>query len=57
MGFASVEHVVHTTEDARIDNALPAAVLEVFKRGMESGHARDSFTSLIEIFKKSNVCP
>ncbi|RNB87004.1 NAD(P)-dependent oxidoreductase [Brevibacillus fluminis] len=57
MGFASVEHVVHTTEDARIDNALPAVVLEIFKRGMENGHASDSFTSLIEIFKISDVRP
>jgi 3-hydroxyisobutyrate dehydrogenase-like beta-hydroxyacid dehydrogenase len=49
---ASVEHVVHTTKDAGIDTSLPAAVLEVFKRGMANGHAGDSFTSLIESFKK-----
>lgn len=57
MGFASVEHVVHTTEDAGIDIALPAAVLKVFQRGMENGHAGDSFTSLIDIFKKTAVRP
>lgn len=55
MGFASVEHVVHTTEDAGIDTALPSAVLKIFQRGMENGHAGDSFTSLIEIFKKADV--
>ncbi|WP_254634773.1 NAD(P)-dependent oxidoreductase [Paenibacillus sp. GbtcB18] len=54
MGYASVEHVVHTTEDAGIDIALPSAVLDIFKRGMEKGHAGGSFTSLIEIFKKSS---
>ncbi|MEC0213854.1 NAD(P)-dependent oxidoreductase [Paenibacillus ehimensis] len=53
MGLASVEHVVHTTKDAGIDIAFPAAVLEIFKRGMENGHSGDSFTSLIEIFKNS----
>ncbi|HZG17770.1 MAG TPA: NAD(P)-binding domain-containing protein [Candidatus Bathyarchaeia archaeon] len=57
MGFASVEHVVHTTEDAGIDIALPAAVLKIFKRGLENGHAGDSFTSLIEVFKKTDVRP
>ena len=50
MGLASVEHVVHTQE-AGIDIALPATVLEVFRRGMKTGHASDSFTSLIETFK------
>ncbi|MFD0693307.1 NAD(P)-dependent oxidoreductase [Paenibacillus sp. GCM10027628] len=55
MGVASVEHVVHTTSDAGIDTSLPAAVLEIFKRGMAKGHSGDSFTSLIEIFGKSAV--
>jgi 3-hydroxyisobutyrate dehydrogenase-like beta-hydroxyacid dehydrogenase len=54
MGLASVEHVVHTTEEAGIDITLPAAVLKIFKRGMDNDHATDSFTSLIEIFKNSN---
>ncbi|MDP4096265.1 NAD(P)-binding domain-containing protein [Paenibacillus sp. P96] len=55
MGFASIEHVVHTAEDVGIDIALPSAVLDIFKRGMENGHSGDSFTSLIEIFKKSSA--
>lgn len=55
MGVASVEHVVHTTKEAGIDTSLPAAVLEVFKRGMANGYAGDSFTSLIETFKKAAV--
>ena len=37
--------------EAGIDIALPATVLEVFRRGMKTGHASDSFTSLIETFK------
>lgn len=52
MGVASVDHVVRTAEDAGVDATLPAAVLEIFRRGMTTGHAADSFTSLIETFKK-----
>lgn len=55
MGVASVDHIVHTTKDANIDTSLPAAVLEVFKRGMANGQAGHSFTSLIEVFKKPVV--
>ena len=51
MGMASIEHVVQTSKEAGIDASLPAAVLEVFKRGVDNGHANDSFTSLIEMFK------
>jgi 3-hydroxyisobutyrate dehydrogenase-like beta-hydroxyacid dehydrogenase len=53
MGVASVDHIVHTTTDAGIDASLPTAILEVFQRGVAAGHADDSFTSLIEIFKKT----
>lgn len=52
MGVASVEHVLHTTRDAGVDPALPAALLGIFERGMAAGHAGDSATSLIEVFKK-----
>ncbi|MFI6520563.1 NAD(P)-dependent oxidoreductase [Spirillospora sp. NPDC050679] len=55
MGVASIDHVVRTAEDAGVDASLPAAVLEVFKRGMAAGYADDSATKLIEIFKKSTV--
>ncbi|MBX4148164.1 MULTISPECIES: NAD(P)-binding domain-containing protein [Paenibacillus] len=55
MGLASVEHVVQTSKEAGIDPSLPTAVLEVFKRGVAKGHAGDSFTSLIEMFKESVV--
>ncbi|WP_328422262.1 NAD(P)-dependent oxidoreductase [Streptomyces sp. NBC_00443] len=52
MGVASVDHVVRTAEEAGVDATLPAAVLEIFRRGIAAGHAADSFTSLIETFKK-----
>jgi len=55
MGLASVEHVVQTSIEAGIDASLPAAVRDVFKRGVSNGHAGDSFTSLVEMFKKSAV--
>lgn len=53
MGVASVEHVLHTTRDSGVDTALPAAVLEIFRRGIAAGHAGDSFTSLTEVFRSS----
>ncbi|MEV4442337.1 NAD(P)-dependent oxidoreductase, partial [Streptomyces sp. NPDC049577] len=52
MGVASVGHILHTTEDAGVDTSLPAAVLDVFRRGIAAGHAGDSFTSLVEVFRK-----
>ncbi|WP_127591714.1 NAD(P)-dependent oxidoreductase [Paenibacillus lautus] len=53
MGAASVEHIVHTAHDSGVDTSLPAAVLEIFKRGMANGREGDSFTSLIESFRKT----
>lgn len=52
MGMASVEHVLHTNADAGVDTALPAAVADLFRRGMEAGRATDSFSSLVELMKK-----
>ncbi|MFD5479122.1 NAD(P)-dependent oxidoreductase [Streptomyces hawaiiensis] len=51
MGMASVEHVLHTNADAGVDTALPAAVAALFRRGMDAGHAADSFSSLVELMK------
>ncbi|UNO41432.1 NAD(P)-binding domain-containing protein [Streptomyces sp. MST-110588] len=53
MGVASVDHILHTTKDSGVDTALPAAVLEIFRRGMAAGHGGDSFSSLTEVFKKA----
>ncbi|MEU9982195.1 NAD(P)-binding domain-containing protein [Streptomyces sp. NPDC050856] len=55
MGMASVEHVLHTNADAGVDTTLPTAVVELFQRGMDAGHAADSFSTLVELMKKAEV--
>lgn len=55
MGLASVEHVLHTNADAGIDTALPAAVVDLFRRGMDAGHAANSFSSLVDLMKKPAI--
>ncbi|WP_445399992.1 NAD(P)-dependent oxidoreductase [Streptomyces sp. LE64] len=53
MGVASVEHVLHTVRDAGVDTTLPAAVHQVFARGLAAGHGADGFTSLLEVIRKA----
>lgn len=53
MGVASVEHVLHTAEESGVDTALPAAVLELFRRAAAAGHADDSLTSLVDVMRKA----
>ncbi|MFP8942712.1 NAD(P)-dependent oxidoreductase [Streptomyces fenghuangensis] len=55
MGTASAEHVLHTNADAGVDTTLPAAVVELFRRGMDAGHAADSFSALVESMKKAEA--
>ncbi|MFH8927129.1 NAD(P)-dependent oxidoreductase [Streptomyces pristinaespiralis] len=55
MGMASVEHVLHTNADAGVDTTLPTAVVELFRRGMNAGHAADSFSTLVELMKKAEA--
>ncbi|MFD9245705.1 NAD(P)-dependent oxidoreductase [Streptomyces sp. NPDC059556] len=50
MAVASLDHVVHTTRDSGVDPALPAAVLEAFRRAASAGHQDDSLTRLFEVF-------
>ncbi|MFD3518742.1 NAD(P)-dependent oxidoreductase [Streptomyces sp. NPDC058657] len=52
MGVASIDHVVHTARAAGVDTALPAAVLELFRRGAAAGHSDDSLTSLVDVLAK-----
>ncbi|MEU2573519.1 NAD(P)-dependent oxidoreductase [Streptomyces anulatus] len=52
MGLASVEHVLRTNADARVDTALPAAVVDLFRRGVEAGHGTDSCSALVELMAK-----
>ncbi|MEU9705012.1 NAD(P)-binding domain-containing protein [Streptomyces sp. NPDC047981] len=51
MGLASAEHVVHTVADAGADTALPAAVAELFRRGVDAGYGDASSSSLVELLK------
>jgi 3-hydroxyisobutyrate dehydrogenase-like beta-hydroxyacid dehydrogenase len=50
--MASVEHVLQTNADSGVDTALPAAVVDLFRRGVEAGHGADSFPSLVEVLAK-----
>ncbi|MFD7576560.1 NAD(P)-dependent oxidoreductase [Streptomyces sp. NPDC059810] len=50
MAVASLDHVVHTTRDSGVDPALPAAVLEAFRRAASAGYQDDSLTRLFEVF-------
>ncbi|MEW1901669.1 NAD(P)-binding domain-containing protein [Streptomyces sp. NPDC086147] len=52
MGMASAEHVLHTSADAEVSTTLPAAVVELFRRGMDTGRAADSFSALVELMAK-----
>ncbi|MFI1941840.1 NAD(P)-dependent oxidoreductase [Streptomyces purpureus] len=53
MGLASARHVLDTVRDAGVDGTLPAAVVDLFRRGVEAGHAADSCSSLVEVLSKS----
>lgn len=52
MGVASLEHVVHTARASGVDGSLPAAVLEIFRRGVAAGHGQDSLTSLVDVLRR-----
>ncbi|TMR23958.1 NAD(P)-dependent oxidoreductase [Nonomuraea turkmeniaca] len=51
MGAASLEHVMHTARASGVDSSLPAAVLDLFRRGIAAGHGQDSLTSLAKVLK------
>ncbi|MBW3704440.1 NAD(P)-dependent oxidoreductase [Streptomyces griseus] len=52
MGMASVEHVLRTNADSGVDTALPAAVVDLFRRGGGAGRGADSFSALVELMAK-----
>ncbi|MET8662182.1 NAD(P)-dependent oxidoreductase [Streptomyces griseus] len=52
MGMASVEHVLRTNADSGVDTTLPAAVVDLFRRGVEAGRGADSFSALVELMAK-----
>ncbi|WP_338058220.1 NAD(P)-dependent oxidoreductase [Streptomyces avicenniae] len=55
MGVASAEHVLRTARDAGVDDALPAAVVDIFRRGVAAGHGDESATSLVEVLKRTTA--
>ncbi|MEU3707457.1 NAD(P)-binding domain-containing protein [Streptomyces anulatus] len=52
MGLASADHVLRTNADAGVDTTLPAAVVDLFRRGVEAGHGADSCSALVELLAK-----
>ncbi|MFI1934777.1 NAD(P)-dependent oxidoreductase [Streptomyces sp. NPDC020330] len=52
MGLASAEHVLHTNADAGVDTVLPAAVVDLFRRGVEAGRGADSCSALVELMAR-----
>lgn len=52
MGVASLEHVLRTARASGVDGSLPAAVLEIFRRGVTAGHGQDSLTSLVGVLRR-----
>ncbi|MGW6287080.1 NAD(P)-dependent oxidoreductase [Streptomyces sp. NPDC055107] len=52
MGLASAEHVLHTHADAGVDTVIPAAVVDLFRRGVEAGRGADSCSALVELVTK-----
>lgn len=57
MGLASAEHVLRTNADAGVDTTLPAAVVDLFRRGVESGRGADSCSALVELMAKPGKQP
>ncbi|UQS23563.1 NAD(P)-binding domain-containing protein [Amycolatopsis thermalba] len=49
--LAAIEHVVHESEDAGVDPALPALVRAAARRAVSAGHGGDSYASVIEQFR------
>lgn len=52
MGLASAEHVLRTHADAGVDTVIPAAVVDLFRRGVEAGRGADSCSALVELITK-----
>ncbi|MEU4802092.1 NAD(P)-binding domain-containing protein [Actinosynnema sp. NPDC023587] len=48
---ATADHVVGASEAAGVDAGLPKAVQDLYRRGIEAGYGRDSWTALYEVIK------
>ncbi|MBB6038156.1 NAD(P)-dependent oxidoreductase [Phytomonospora endophytica] len=49
MGMESVRHVLRTAEEAGVDTTLPAAMVAVFRRGLDAGLGEKGFTGLVDV--------
>lgn len=49
---ATADHIVAASRDAGIELGLPRAVQSHYRRAIEAGHARDSWTSLYEVIRR-----
>ncbi|MFE9137755.1 hypothetical protein [Streptomyces sp. NPDC007355] len=38
-----------------VNPTLPAAVVDLFRRGLDAGHAAESFSTLVELMKKAEA--
>ncbi|MFD3698838.1 hypothetical protein ACFWUZ_22275 [Streptomyces sp. NPDC058646] len=52
---AGVEGVLHPHADAGVDTALPAAVVDLFRRGMDAGRGPCSFAGVVELAKRRRL--
>ncbi|MEJ2857684.1 MULTISPECIES: NAD(P)-dependent oxidoreductase [unclassified Saccharothrix] len=51
---ATADHIVGTTEATGLDPELPRAVQSLYRRAIDAGRGRDSWTALHEVIKKRN---
>ncbi|GLZ81555.1 6-phosphogluconate dehydrogenase [Actinorhabdospora filicis] len=52
MMSATTDHIVAASRDAGIELELPKAVQSHYRRAIEAGHGRDSWTSLYEVIRR-----
>ena len=48
---ATAAHILGASESARVDTALPRAVLSHYERAIAAGHGQDNWTSIYEVIK------
>ncbi|MFE2556375.1 NAD(P)-dependent oxidoreductase [Streptomyces sp. NPDC055103] len=49
---ATMDHVIHASEQGGIDSALPRTIKELTERAIAAGHGQDSFASLVEVIRR-----
>lgn len=48
---ATAQHILDTSRAAGVDTMLPAAIDSLYRRAIDAGHAKDNWTSIIEVIK------